>query len=317
MSSRTNRPYNNYNNKNRRSNKNYNNKKKKKPQKDNFENTTRIRIDDDRINDLDSLDTSFLEGRLDKKVKKSKKAKEKILVEKKKTRIKWGLIGRILIIFFSMFLIVLAVILVINNKEKFIKEKKINKTVKEEVVKVNIDNNYLFVGDRYTDDLNFDDLDYHYVKVSEDDLKLEDVLDNMKDKIYRYNPTIVFIELGFVDLQDERKHEDIVADLEKVVDGIKKNRPYAKIYIESLYPVNKDVEDYDDEDLREDFDNDEIKDFNKLISKMTKSKKINYLDIFSLLEKDGKLDEKYTDDGVRLNDEGNAKILEKIEKIVG
>lgn len=317
MSGRTSRPYNNYNNKNRRSNKNYNNKKKKKPQKDNLENTTRIRIDDDRINDIDSLDTSFLEGRLDKKVKKNKKAKEKILVEKKKTRIKWGLIGRILIIFFSMFLIVLAVILVINNKEKFIKEKKINKTVKEEVVKVNIDNNYLFVGDRYTDDLNFDDLDYHYVKVSEDDLKLEDVLDNMKDKIYRYNPTIVFIELGFVDLQDERKHEDIVADLEKVVDGIKKNRPYAKIYIESLYPVNKDVEDYDDEDLREDFDNDEIKDFNKLISKMTKSKKINYLDIFSLLEKDGKLDEKYTDDGVRLNDEGNAKILEKIEKIVG
>ena len=46
-------------------NKQYKVKASKKPKKEkNLEATTRIRIDNERLNDIDSLDTSFLEGRL-------------------------------------------------------------------------------------------------------------------------------------------------------------------------------------------------------------------------------------------------------------
>lgn len=321
MSIKNNRPYNNYNNKKRNNNRNhsnYNGNKKRKPQKVNLENTTRIRIDNERMNDFESLDTSFLEGRLDKKIKKNKKAKEKILLEQKRFAFNLEIIKRVFFVLALTCIFVLAVILFLNSdkiktKEKIVEEKKEEK----EVIKVDIDDNYLFIGDRYTEALNFEDLDYHYVKVSEDNLKIKDVLDDMKKKVYRYNPTIVFIELGFTDLKDDRDIEKIVEDLEKVVDGIKENRPYAKIYVESLYPINKNSEDYDENSLREDLDNDNIIEINKLIFKMTKDKNVKYLDVFSLLEKDDKINEKYTDDGVKLNDEGNTKILEKIEEIVG
>ena len=51
-----------------KSSKPYNDNKTRKSKKE-LEQTTRIRIDKDRLNDYDSLDTSFLEGRLDKKSK--------------------------------------------------------------------------------------------------------------------------------------------------------------------------------------------------------------------------------------------------------
>lgn len=321
MSSKNSKPYNDSNKtrKSTRSRNNNSSKRKKKPQNTNLESTMRIRIDDERLNDFESLDTSFLEGRLDKKVKNNKRAKEKLLKEKKRKKVNFQVIKRILLLLVTVFIIVLAVILFLNiskkeDKAKVEAEAK-NKKV-EEKVQVKIDNNYIFVGDSYTNNLNFDDLDYHYIKNSEDNLTTSKALDDLNNKVYKYNPSIVFIELGFVDLKDNREHEEIVSDLEKIVEGIQKHRPYAKIYIESLYPINKDVDDYDEDSLREDLDNKEIKEFNKLILKMTKKKKVNYLDMFSLLEKEDKLDDKYTDNGIKLNDEGNDKVFEKIEKIV-
>ena len=74
------KPY-NYNG-NRKHNKNVknnrkNNNRNKRPV--NLENTTRIRVDDTRLNDAETLDTSFLEVRMELKVKKNGKLKEKIL----------------------------------------------------------------------------------------------------------------------------------------------------------------------------------------------------------------------------------------------
>ena len=54
--------------------------KKKKVDSKGLDVTTRIRVDEIRLNDSDSLDTSFLEGRVDRQAKKnSKKVTEKIL----------------------------------------------------------------------------------------------------------------------------------------------------------------------------------------------------------------------------------------------
>ena len=41
------------------------------------------------------------------------------------------------------------------------------------------------------------------------------------------------------DLLEERDMSDILDDMEKIIKGIQENRPYAKIYVESLYPINK------------------------------------------------------------------------------
>ena len=86
MSKNSVKSYGSTTNRNRTINNKKNNNKNKREDKSidkSLENTTRIRIDDNRINDAESLDTSFLEGRLDKKSKDNIKTKEKILKERK------------------------------------------------------------------------------------------------------------------------------------------------------------------------------------------------------------------------------------------
>ena len=73
-----NRKYKNNNRNNGVRRNNYNNKEKKID----LEKTLSIKIDDERLNDVDTLDTSFLEGRMDKKPKSNKKYKEKLLKNK-------------------------------------------------------------------------------------------------------------------------------------------------------------------------------------------------------------------------------------------
>ena len=49
---------------------------------------------------------------------------------------------------------------------------------------------------------------------------------------------------------------------------------------------------------------------------ITKKKDINYLDVYSMLEKKGALDLDYTDDGVNLNLDGYKQVMKVINKII-
>ena len=285
-----------------------------------LEATTKIRVDEERINDSESLDISFLEGRNKKSEDANIKVKEKILKDKKSSNI-FGLLKKI---FYSLGLLCIVVLLVLLyiNRDDFIKttkkdKKEIKKVVsskkEEEII---LDDNYLFVGDFYTEDFDFEkfELDYHYVKDSDKDYTIKDILDNRRERIYRYNPSVIFIQLGINDLNDDRDNEEIIDDLKEIIKGIKDNRPYAKIFVESIYPIDKDHEEFDEDLIDKDIDNKCIEDLNKEIKEMVVSEKVNYLDIYSVLLDDGKLKEEYTTDGVHLSEEGYNKILDIVKK---
>ena len=95
---------------------NKNNEKNKS--KINLEDTIRIRTDDIRLNDADTLDTSFLEGRIDKKIKKNKIRKENILnsAGKKKLNLKPF---RFIFFGISFLLIFVFLIIIIMNNSFF------------------------------------------------------------------------------------------------------------------------------------------------------------------------------------------------------
>ena len=254
-------------------------KKKEKAKKINLDFTTRIRIDKDRINDYETLDTSFLEGRIDKKTSKNKKLKEKILKEKKtnNNELDFGVIKNFIIILLIIIGVGFSVMFFsksildgkYSNKDTQENEKVVTKD--EEYQEEVIDDNYLFVGDFYTKDFNFDDYDYHYVKVCENDFTTKKVLDDLKNKVYRYNPSIVFIQLGIMDLNEDKSVDEIVNNMEEIIDNIKDNRPYTKIYIESLYPINKDADKFD-RIISKDILEDDIKEVNKKLKDKTKKK---------------------------------------------
>ena len=308
---------------------NIRNNKRKKNKKDieNLENTNTITIDADRLNDYETLDTSFLEGRIEKKVKKNSKIKQKILtnINDNESLKKVIFIKKMFFCFSLLFISLFFVSLVVNfilgldldlsidNPKTIEEEKKINN--KNEKV---IDDNYLFIGDNnlVRFDFNKFNLDYHYVKVAEDNMTTDDVLYNMKKNVYDYNPSKVFIGLGLSDLNDDKSVDEIINNISKIVKNINVNRPYAEIYIQSVYPINRENSDYDDELLRDDLDNNDITLLNKALKDFCKEKDLSYVDTYSFLVKNDKLDNNYTDNGVYLNKDGYEQVIKEINKIV-
>ncbi len=178
-----------------------------------------------------------------------------------------------------------------------------------------VPDNYLFLGDSITD---FYDLDKYYpdlpvVNSGISGNTTEDILNDMKKRAYQYNPSKVFLLIGTNDLIHDKSNEEIVEGVEKIIEGIKENRPKAEIYLESIYPVNYKLS----PSMVNVRKNDDIKEINKELKKYCKDNKITYIDMYDLLkDDDDNFDSKYTKDGLHPNDEGYEVITKEIKKYI-
>ena len=271
------------------------------------EDTTRIRVGEDRINDAESIDVSFVEGN------KDKVDKEKLLKEKKDHSFLYGILKTLVLFLIVAVLFVFAFMYARDNnllENVFHVKPQIKVKVKEKEVKT-MDYNYLFIGDYHTNGMEFDEFYKPYVKVCNDDYTTSDIVDDLRDHIYVYNPTHVFIELGANDLTDESSISELVSNLKKIVRGIQNNRSLANIYVESLYPVNDSIEGFNS-----DINIELIKKANSEIESICKSLDVTYIDMYNELSKDDVLKEDYTDDGVRLNNDGYRKLFKIINRYI-
>ena len=116
------------------------------------------------------------------------------------------------------------------------------------------------------------------------------------------------------DIIDGRSIDQVVQDLKSILLKIKENRPYAKIYVESIYPINKEIEDFDED--YNDINNYSIVKYNKQLEDLCESLDVNYLDVFSELSVNNQLNKEYTDDGINLNDNGYKRLYKLIRRIV-
>jgi hypothetical protein len=269
-------------------NKNIKNYNKTNNREKELEKTMKIRIDKERIEDIDSLDTSFLEGR------NPSKNKEKILREQNKIINNLSILKYLFFIIAFICFIILIIILISNfNSYTSVDLEEEPQFVEVSDEKV-IDDNYLFVGDSYTKELDFSELDYHYVKNYDEELTTSKLLEDMNDKIYKYNPSKVFIQVGNNDLDNGVEKDEIINNISKIIDEITDNRPYAEIYIESLYPIGE---------------NDAITSINTSIKKLCSTKKVNYIDMYDLLSN-------YIVDN-NISNEGYNIILNELKEKVG
>lgn len=227
----------------------------------------------------------------------------KILAENK-------ILKKIVYIMFVMFIIVFIVmcyhLISFNHKEtKIVKEK--------------LDNNYVFVGDSIT---WMYDLNKYYNKIPvvnsgvDGDIS-ENVLKNIKTRIYDYNPSKVFILIGTNDIIYNYSDEDITKNIEKIIEGIKKNRPNCKVYIESIYPINNTDNDKINHNMVKNRTNSRINNINtelKYICEQTNSTFINIHDL--LQDEEGNLNLKYTIEGLHINSEGYKVITNELMKYI-
>ncbi len=180
-------------------------------------------------------------------------------------------------------------------------------------VKVNPRDNFLFLGDSITDfyplEEYYDNLPVVNSGVSGD--KTSDILNNMKERVYQYNPTKIFLLIGTNDL--DSTDEDIVDttfnNIKEIVNEIRKNRKEATIYVESVYPINSTIEN----NTVYNRTNKKIKSLNKKISNYCNGEKCKYVNLFDVLaDEEGNLEEKYTDDGLHLNSLGYVVITREL-----
>ena len=304
-----NRNYNNY--------KKYDKKEKTKLQQDNEEqyNVTKQQVFNfDEMNFSDELDTSFVEGikrkkkeqivhRLDEDYEKEKKKEEK-----RKKNISFGkLFVGFLLIIFLVALLAICIYLLFKPVVK-------TKVVTKEKEVVTVDDNYLFLGDSITD---FYDLDKYYedmpvVNSGISGNQTKDILNNMKDRVYQYNPSKVFLLIGTNDIQQKVDEDEIVDNIIEILKEIHENRPYAELYLEAIYPVDED------RDGAQDRTNEEIMDINKELKKYCNSHDVTYIDTFDLLKDpdsdDVKLKEEYSKDGLHLSDSGYKVLTKELMK---
>ena len=174
-------------------------------------------------------------------------------------------------------------------------------------------NNYLFLGDSITE---FYDLDKYFpnmpvVNSGISGNTTEDILNDMKERVYDYNPSKVFLLIGTNDLRDEKSVDEVVDNIKKIIEKIEKNRKEAEIYLESVYPVNEKI----NKKVVELRNNQDINEINNKIKKYAEEQNITYIDLHKKLVNDeGLLDKKYTRDGLHLNEEGYKVVTEELMK---
>lgn len=241
----------------------------------------------------------------------------------RKEKIKQATILGIFILVIILLLVIFNIIMTSNyitKKDKI--DESINIQKKEIIAAKNTVNykreNIVLLGDSITDfyetDRYFKDLPV--INSGTSGFQTKDILNLLKERVYIYNPTKVFLLIGTNDIAfTDLTNEELVANIEEIVIRIKKNRPNTKIYVESIYPVNGNTE---DNDIVVGYmvgkrENDRIKKVNNLIAEICKKQKVTYIDMYSLLiDEEGNLDLDYTVDGLHISDKGYEIITDKL-----
>lgn len=146
----------------------------------------------------------------------------------------------------------------------------------------------------------------------------EDLLNRIDEDVYEYNPSKVILLIGINDLINEVDAKDVLLNIETIINEIRFNRPSAKIYVESLYPVDEQTINAKKGENQVDVFNKDIKTLNGEIEKMCKSNRVTYINMFDILvDNEGKLKKMYSKDGIHLTNLGYLKVTSVLNKYVG
>ncbi len=268
--------------------------------------------------DLDAtinLDTSFMDKYKPVKTKKMKYEKVE-MPKKERPYIKfylWILFLVLCVISLGSFIVYHYITFDHKSCGKVITKTKIVEDTK-------VDNNYLFLGDSITE---FYDLEKYYkdfpvVNSGVCGNTTEDILNNMNNRVYKYNPSKVFILIGTNDFVKDIEMDDTVENIKKIVDNIKENRPYCKIYLESILPINNTDDDKIDMSVVDTKrSNSKIMKINKKLEKLASEEDTVYIDVYNnLLDDDGNLDLDYTVEGLHLSNDGYEVVTDILKKYI-
>lgn len=216
---------------------------------------------------------------------------------------------------FNIWFYVLTLVLLISIVSDFV----LFFNNKKETVKYVTDQNIVFFGDSITDGYKVEEFfpDAFVVNSGIGGNTTNNLLERIEDAVYIYNPSKVIILIGINDMNGGVPEEEILNNIQKIINGIKINRKYTKIYIESIYPINWTMFNEQKFNFNKKVTNDTIKEINSKIKNMCEENDINYVDVYSSLTDDnGNLKVAYSKEGLHLTDLGYFKVTKVLEKYI-
>ena len=166
-----------------------------------------------------------------------------------------------------------------------------------------LQNNIVFLGNSETEiyDLNKYYGNYPAINSGVSGNTTRDVLNNIYNRVYKYNPSKVIILIGTNDIYFGINKAETISNINRIISNIKTNLPNTKIYLESIYPINNS-------------DNPIIKHWligsrtNSFISSINDEIKdiegVTYINVYDSLLSNELLNINYTYDGLHLNSNG-------------
>ena len=157
----------------------------------------------------------------------------------------------------------------------------------------------VFVGNSITDGCEWAELfQNRHVKNRGISGDRSDWLLGRLDSILTAHPKKLFLMIGTNDLAAGRTPDEIVRDVERLIDRFQRESKWTKIYVQSILPVNgegftKYRSHYEHAHL--------IVPTNKRLEALCHQKGVTYLDVWgALADHEGRLDRRYTNDGLHL-----------------
>ena len=210
----------------------------------------------------------------------------------------------------ASFMLLVGILLCINEQKIIDMNYKLEKIERYTYNKESI----VFLGDSITSRCNLNKYfpNYNVYNSGIAGNMTKDILGDMENRIFVYNPTKVFILIGTNDLVYSGLDNDgIKNNIEEIINKIYEKNSNTKIYLESIYPVNNSL----NKEIVETRTNDNIKNLNNKIEKICDNNKCTYINMYdNLTDKNGNMKRIYTVDGLHLNKIGYKVVASKLTK---
>lgn len=129
------------------------------------------------------------------------------------------------------------------------------------------------------------------------------------DEVTSSKPDKIFMMIGTNDIAYSKSVEHVVENTKKIISRIKESSPNTKIYIESVLPVQ--------DAIHTTRPNEKLMAINKQLIEICKEQHLTYIDLVPLLsDENGKLNMKYSIDGLHVNGDGYLIWVDAIKKYV-
>ncbi len=170
----------------------------------------------------------------------------------------------------------------------------------------------IFLGDSITDIAEWSEI-WNNIHVKNRGISSDNTFGVLArlDEVLSSKPAKVFIMIGINDISKDTPDSVIISNYKKIISRVKRNSPKTKLYVQSILPTNNEFTEF----KRHQNKMDHIKFVNEALRQICNQEKIFYVDLFAaFIDEKGKLNKKYTNDGLHINGYGYMKWTEVLMK---